>query len=99
LRLAASGKIEENSLASFGFLPYRSKNNRRNSMQYGTVKKWDAAKGFGFIVSDDDDELFVHKSGLDATVSNQQLKVGQRVAFDIVREMKGDRAVRVKVAR
>jgi CspA family cold shock protein len=99
LRLAASGKIEENSLASFGFLPYRSKNDRRKAMQFGTVKKWDAAKGFGFIVSDDDDELFVHKSDLDATVPNKQLKVGQRVAFDIVREMKGDRAVRVKVAR
>jgi CspA family cold shock protein len=68
-------------------------------MQYGTVKKWDAAKGFGFIVSDDDEELFVHKSGLDATVPDQKLKVGQRVAFDIVREMKGDRAVRVRVVR
>jgi CspA family cold shock protein len=68
-------------------------------MQYGTVKKWDAAKGFGFIVSDDDDELFVHKSDIDATVPNRQLKNGQRVAFDIVREMKGDRAVRVRVAK
>ncbi|MCI0697540.1 cold shock domain-containing protein [candidate division KSB1 bacterium] len=68
-------------------------------MQYGTVKKWDAAKGFGFIVSDDDEELFVHKSDLDVTVPNRQLKNGQRVAFDIVREMKGDRAVRVRAAR
>ncbi len=68
-------------------------------MQYGTVKKWDAAKGFGFIVSDDDDELFVHKSGLDVTVPDQKLKVGQRVAFDVMREMKGDRAVRVKIAK
>jgi CspA family cold shock protein len=69
-------------------------------MQYGTVKKWDAAKGFGFIESDDEEEeLFVHKSDLDATVTNKQLKAGQRVAFDVVREMKGDRAVRVKVAK
>jgi CspA family cold shock protein len=68
-------------------------------MQYGTVKKWDAAKGFGFIVSEDDDELFVHKTDLDVTVLNRQLKVGQRVAFDIVREMKVDRAVRVRVAK
>jgi CspA family cold shock protein len=99
LRLAASGKIEENSLASFGFLPYHFKRNRRKSMQYGTVKKWDAAKGFGFIVSDDDEELFAHKSDLDVTVPNRQLKVGQRVAFDIVRDMKGDRAVRVRAAK
>jgi CspA family cold shock protein len=68
-------------------------------MQYGTVKKWDATKGFGFIESDDDEELFVHKSDLDATVTNKQLKAGQRVAFDVVREMKGDRAVRVRVAK
>jgi len=68
-------------------------------MQFGTVKKWDAAKGFGFILSDNDDELFVHKSDLDVTVPNKQLKVGQRVGFDVVREMKGDRAVRVRVAK
>ncbi len=68
-------------------------------MQYGTVKKWDATKGFGFILSDDDDELFVHKSDLDITVPNKQLKIGQRVGFDVVREMKGDRAVRVRVAK
>jgi cold shock CspA family protein len=43
--------------------------------------------------------LFVHKSDLDATVPNRQLKNGQRVAFDVVREMKGDRAVRVRVAK
>lgn len=68
-------------------------------MQFGTVKKWDATKGFGFILSDDDDELFVHKNDLDVTVPNKQLKVGQRVGFDVAREMKGDRAVRVRVAR
>jgi len=68
-------------------------------MQYGIVKKWDAAKGFGFIVSDDDEELFVHKSDIDVTVPNRQLKTGQRVAFDVVREMKGDRAVRVRAAK
>jgi len=68
-------------------------------MQYGTVKKWDAVKGFGFITSEDDEELFVHKSDLDVTVPNKQLKVGQRVAFDVVSEMKGDRAVRVRVAK
>jgi len=32
-------------------------------------------------------------------VPNKQLKVGQRVGFDVVREMKGDRAVRVRVGK
>lgn len=68
-------------------------------MQYGIVKKWDVTKGFGFILSDNDDELFVHKNDLDLTVPNKQLKVGQRVGFDVVREMKGDRAVRVRIGK
>jgi CspA family cold shock protein len=68
-------------------------------MQFGVVKKWDAAKGFGFISSDDDDELFVHTGDIDASVPGRKLKVGQRVGFDVVREMKGDRAVRVRLAK
>lgn len=68
-------------------------------MQFGTVKKWDAAKGFGFIVSDDDEELFVHASDIEASVPGRKLKAGQRVGFDVVREMKGDRAVRVRLAK
>lgn len=68
-------------------------------MQYGIVKKWDPTKGFGFITSDDDEDLFVHANDLDAGVPGRQLKPGQRVGFDIQREMKGDRAVRVRLMR
>ena len=68
-------------------------------MQYGIVKKWDASKGFGFIESDDDEDLFVHAHDLDATVPGRRLQPGQRVGFDVVREMKGDRAVRVRVIK
>jgi CspA family cold shock protein len=68
-------------------------------MQYGYVKMWDSSKGYGFIVSDDDDELFVHVSDLDVTVKGQALKEGQRVAFDVRREMKGDKAIRVRVVK
>jgi len=68
-------------------------------MQFGTVKRWDAAKGFGFITSDDDEELFVHTSDVDVSVPGRKLKIGQRVGFDVVREMKGDKAVRVRLAK
>jgi len=68
-------------------------------MQFGTVKKWDATKGFGFITTDDDEELFVHTSDVDVSVPGRKLKVGQRVGFDVVREMKGDKAVRVRLAK
>ena len=66
-------------------------------MQTGTVKMWDASKGFGFITTEDDDDLFVHLSDLHISVNNQRLSEGQAVKFDIKRDMKGDRAVNVKV--
>ena len=66
-------------------------------MEYGYVKSWDSSKGFGFISTDDDDELFVHVSGLDVTVKNNRLVEGQRVAFDIRSDFKGDRAINVRV--
>jgi CspA family cold shock protein len=66
-------------------------------MQTGTVKMWDASKGFGFITTEDDDDLFVHLSDLHISVNNQRLSEGQAVKFDIRRDMKGDRAINVKV--
>lgn len=68
-------------------------------MQYGYVKKWDASKGFGFIVTEDDEELFVHVNDLDVTVKEKRLREGQKVAFDVRREFKGDKAIRVRVVR
>lgn len=66
-------------------------------MQYGTVKMWDASKGFGFIISDEDEDLFVHVSDLHVTVKGNQLQEGQRVGFDVRRDMKGDKAINVRV--
>ena len=64
-------------------------------MQYGYVKMWDSNRGFGFIVTEDDEELFVHVSDLDITVKGNQLRENQRVAFDVKSDMKGDRAINV----
>ena len=64
-------------------------------MQYGTIKMWNASKGFGFITSDDDEDLFVHANDLDPRMDSRDLHEGQRVRFDVRREMKGDRAVNV----
>jgi CspA family cold shock protein len=66
-------------------------------MQFGYVKMWDVAKGFGFIVSDDEEDLFVHVSGLDITIKDKRLKPNQRVSFDVKTDFKGDKAVNVKV--
>ena len=67
-------------------------------MQYGTVKMWNSGKGFGFIVSDDDDELFVHANDLHITLQQKGLREGQRVGFDVRQEMKGDKAINVRPA-
>jgi CspA family cold shock protein len=66
-------------------------------MQFGYVKMWDVAKGFGFIVSDDEEDLFVHVSGLDITIKDKRLKPNQRVSFDVKTDFKGDKAVNVIV--
>jgi CspA family cold shock protein len=66
-------------------------------MQTGTVKMWDVAKGYGFITTDTDDDLFVHSSDLHVTVKHRRLFEGQQVKFDIRRDMKGDHAINVRV--
>ena len=67
-------------------------------MQYGTVKMWNSGKGFGFIVSEDDEELFVHANDLHITLQQKGLREGQRVGFDVRQEMKGDKAINVRLA-
>lgn len=68
-------------------------------MEFGIVKMWDDAKGYGFIESDDDEDFFVHANDLDATVPNRRLRAGQRVGFDVRREVKGDKAINVRVVK
>lgn len=67
-------------------------------MIYGTVKMWDSAKNFGFIEGDDDVDYFVQPSDIEPTVPGRKLKAGQRVGFDAKTEMRGDRAIRVRLA-
>ncbi|HDQ00694.1 MAG TPA: cold shock domain-containing protein [bacterium] len=68
-------------------------------MKYGYVKMWDNSKGFGFILTDEDDELFVHVSDLDITVKEKKLREDQRVAFDVKSDYRGDRAVHVRIVK
>ncbi len=66
-------------------------------MQTGTVKLWQSAKGYGFILGDDDEEYFVHIGDLDITLQNRGLREGQRVSFDIRSDLKGEKAVNVRI--
>ncbi|MEY2830104.1 MAG: hypothetical protein RIQ33_1962 [Bacteroidota bacterium] len=62
-------------------------------MQKGTVKFFNTEKGFGFIKTEDGQELFVHVSGLKDTI-----KEGDNVSFDVQEGKRGLNAVNVKLA-
>ena len=67
-------------------------------MEFGTVKHWDSAKGFGFITTDDDNDIFLHVSNLTMNLKPDQIREGLRVRFDIKSDMRGDKAVNVRKA-
>ena len=63
-------------------------------MPTGRVKFFDTEKGFGFIASDDGQEVFVHASSVAPEVT---LRQGSRVEFGIVEGRKGAQALSVRV--
>ena len=67
-------------------------------MNKGTVKWFNAQKGFGFITnSENGEDLFVHFSGI-ATDGFKSLEENQEVTFDITNGTRGLQAVNVVVA-
>lgn len=63
----------------------------------GTVKFFNAEKGFGFISRDDQDgDLFVHFSQI-AGSGYKSLDEGQKVEFEVGPGRKGDEAQNVRV--
>lgn len=65
-------------------------------MALGTVKWFNAEKGFGFITPDDGaSDIFVHYSEIQGS-GFRTLDDNQRVEFDITEGAKGPQAARVK---
>lgn len=63
----------------------------------GTVKWFNAQKGFGFIVPDDGSkDLFVHYSSIKAN-GFRSLKEGDKVEYEIEKTDKGAKAVNVTI--
>ena len=63
-------------------------------MNNGTVKWFNAEKGFGFIEREDGDDVFVHFSGI-AIDGYKTLEEGQKVEFDIIEGQRGEQATNV----
>jgi cold shock protein len=67
-------------------------------MATGTVKWFNATKGYGFIAPDDEGEdVFVHFSAIEGT-GYRELTEGQRVSFDTEQGNKGPQAKAVRSA-
>ena len=57
-------------------------------MQQGTVKWFNAKKGYGFISDADGNDVFVHFSALDMD-GFKELKDGEKVEFEVTEGAKG----------
>ena len=73
-----------------------SKQETRVFVAQGTVKFFNAEKGFGFISREQGDDVFVHFSAIQGS-GYRTLEEGQRVEFDIGPGRKGDEAQNVRV--
>jgi CspA family cold shock protein len=62
----------------------------------GTVKWFNAVKGYGFIGRDDGDDVFVHFSAINMD-GYRKLEAGQQVEFSIETSDKGLQAANVEV--
>ena len=65
-------------------------------MAQGTVKWFNAEKGFGFIAQEDGgDDVFVHYSAIQ-TQGDKSLDENQKVEFDVTQGPKGPQAENVR---
>ncbi len=63
-------------------------------MANGTVKWFNESKGFGFITTEDNSDVFVHYSSIQDN-GFKTLAEGDAVSFDVEKGPKGPKAVNV----
>jgi CspA family cold shock protein len=62
----------------------------------GSVKFFNAEKGFGFISREGGDDVFVHFSNIEGS-GYKSLNEGDKVEFEVAPGRKGDEAQKVRV--
>ncbi len=67
-------------------------------MQKGTVKWFNAEKGYGFIECEDGKDVFVHFSAINMD-GYKSLQEGESVEFDVIEGNKGPQAANVVKAQ
>ena len=67
---------------------------RKYFMQQGTVKWFNAKKGYGFISDAEGNDIFVHFSALNMD-GFKELKDGEAVEFEVIEGDKGPQAANV----
>ncbi|HES0444937.1 TPA: cold-shock protein [Streptococcus pyogenes] len=63
-------------------------------MAQGTVKWFNAEKGFGFVSTENGQDVFAHFSAIQ-TNGFKTLEEGQKVAFDVEEGQRGPQAVNI----
>jgi cold shock protein len=73
----------------------RDEGGRDKDMTVGTVKWFNAEKGFGFIAPESGEDVFVHFSAIQSA-GYRSLDEGQAVEFDVTQGPKGAQAANVR---
>ncbi|WP_027408609.1 cold-shock protein [Anoxybacteroides tepidamans] len=64
-------------------------------MNTGTVKWFNAEKGFGFIQTDSGNDVFVHFTAIQSE-GFKTLEEGEKVTFDVIEGNRGPQAANVR---
>lgn len=62
----------------------------------GVVKWFDNERGYGFISTNEGEDVFVHHSQVKEKTHNKDLHEGESVSFDIIQDEKGPAAMNVQ---
>jgi CspA family cold shock protein len=76
-------------------MPVHGQERRGTQVATGTVKWFNAEKGYGFIKQDGGNDVFVHFSAIQGT-GYRSLTENERVEFDITNGPKGPNAANVR---